>query len=263
MNKELQKSNLCVIESYEKIEAVTDVLNASRDLKFEEIWCKSVQAVVDLELNEPQIPRQRKIPKRLHQEYQDTSENFKFKTPQDFFRKSYFEVFDQLIASLKSRFDNDSAQFFKLLKRFALGQPADVDKIVKFYKNEFDKERLLSDRDMFLQLLKRQNEQVKNLREVVDFLQKYEWSRGLIPDFVRFVRLLITIPGSSCSNERSFSVLRRLKTYLRSTMLQDRFNYIAILHVYCNITDKLDLEKLLNKFISQNAKRSAVFALRK
>lgn len=105
------------------------------------------------ELDKSQIPRQRKIPKRLDQ---DTSENFKFKTPQDFFKKSYFEVFDQLIVSLKSRFDNDSAQFFKLLERFALEQPADIDKIVKFYKNNFDKGKLLSDKDMFLQLLKRQ-----------------------------------------------------------------------------------------------------------
>lgn len=144
-----------------------------------------------------------------------------------------------------------------------MGQFADIDSIVKFYKDDFDKERLLSDRDMFLQLLKKQNEKANNLREVVNFLQKFEWTRGLIPEYVRFVRLLLAIPGSSCSNERSFSVLRRLKTYLRSTMLQNRLNHIDILHVYRDRTDELDLETLLNKFISQNSKRSNVFALRK
>lgn len=81
LNKELQKSSLCVIESYEKIEAVSDVLDASRDSKFEDIWKKSVQIVADLELNEPQIPRQRKIPNRLEQ---GTAEVSQFKTPEDF-----------------------------------------------------------------------------------------------------------------------------------------------------------------------------------
>ena len=33
-------------------------------------------------------------------------------------------------------------------------------------------------------------------------------------------------------------------------MLQDRLNNIAILHVYRDITDTLDLEKLLNEFVT-------------
>ncbi|XP_053968442.1 uncharacterized protein LOC128869864 [Anastrepha ludens] len=127
LNKDLQKMNLSVIESYEKVGAVTDVLNASRDSKFEEIWQKSVQAAEDLEIDEPRIPRQRKIPKRLDT---GTTTNVQFKTAKDFFRKSYIEIYDQLISSLRRRFENDSAQFFKLLERFAIGQAADIDVIV-------------------------------------------------------------------------------------------------------------------------------------
>ena len=36
--------------------------------------------------------------------------------------------------------------------------------------------------------------------------------------------------------ERSFSALRRLKSYLRSTMGQERLNNIAILNVHNDIT---------------------------
>ncbi|XP_054746034.1 zinc finger protein 862-like [Anastrepha obliqua] len=81
LNKDLQKMNLSVIESYEKVGAVTDVLNASRDSKFEEIWQKSVQAAEDLEIDEPRIPRQRKIPKRLDT---GTTTNVQFKTAKAF-----------------------------------------------------------------------------------------------------------------------------------------------------------------------------------
>ena len=84
--------------------------------------------------------------------------------------------------------------------------------------------------------------------------------KGLVPEFVRFVKLLMTIPGSSCTNERSFSALRRLKTYLRTTMLQDRLNHVAIMNIYSELADDLDLEKLMDIFISRNSKRATVFA---
>ena len=43
--------------------------------------------------------------------------------------------------------------------------------------------------------------------------------RKIFPMVERLLRLVLTSPASSCSAERSFSALRRLKTYLRSTML--------------------------------------------
>ena len=44
-------------------------------------------------------------------------------------------------------------------------------------------------------------------------------------------------------------------------MLQKRFNYIAILHIYSEPTDNLDTEKLMDDFIFKNSKRTAVSTL--
>ncbi|KYQ55428.1 hypothetical protein ALC60_05716, partial [Trachymyrmex zeteki] len=44
------------------------------------------------------------------------------------------------------------------------------------------------------------------------------------------IRVLLTIPTSTCSNERSFSYLRHLKSYLRSK--QKRLNHIATLYIH-------------------------------
>ena len=40
--------------------------------------------------------------------------------------------------------------------------------------------------------------------------------------------ILATIPATSCGAERSFSARRRKKTFLRSTMGQDRLSSIAV-----------------------------------
>ncbi|XP_025265106.1 zinc finger MYM-type protein 1-like [Camponotus floridanus] len=260
LNKDLQNSELSVNDSYRKIEGVMYYINVSRDSKFEIIWQKSNDGVKELDIDEPQLPRQRKIPKRL-----DTSntENLVFKTPKEMYRKIYFEIYDRVLTSLNNRFDTEAARFLKSLEAFAVGESTNVTEIINFYGDDFEKDRLISDRDMLLNLTSRSNVKVSNLREIVNFLRKNEWSMGLIPDYVKFIKLLMTIPGSSCTNERSFSVLRRLKNYLRTTMLQDRLNHVAILHIYNDITDKLDIEILMDEFIARNVKRTTVFALSK
>ena len=55
------------------------------------------------------------------------------------------------------------------------------------------------------------------------------------------LQILITIPISSASCERSISTLRNLKTYLRNTMVQDRLNGLALMHAYRKM--ELDLDK--------------------
>ena len=44
--------------------------------------------------------------------------------------------------------------------------------------------------------------------------------------------------------ERSFSVLRRVKNYLRSTMTESRLNNVMLLHTHKDITDDLDIIKI-------------------
>ena len=51
----------------------------------------------------------------------------------------------------------------------------------------------------------------------------------ILPVLYRVASILATIPATSCSAERSFSALRRIKTFLRSTVGQDRLSSIALL----------------------------------
>lgn len=44
--------------------------------------------------------------------------------------------------------------------------------------------------------------------------------------------LLACLPITTCTNERSFSTLRRLKTYLRNTMSDQRLNGLALLSIH-------------------------------
>ena len=50
------------------------------------------------------------------------------------------------------------------------------------------------------------------------------------PDLL-FVKILLTIPVSSASAERSFSTMKRVKSYLRSIMTELRLNSLCMLAI--------------------------------
>ena len=64
----------------------------------------------------------------------------------------------------------------------------------------------------------------------------------------RVVQLLLLVPATTCSPERSFSALRRLKTYLRTTMTQARLNHLAVIHCNKEVADSLDLDQLIDNW---------------
>ena len=50
----------------------------------------------------------------------------------------------------------------------------------------------------------------------------------MIPTFTKLCKLILVNPATSCTAESYFSTARRLKTWLRSTMANQRFKSLAI-----------------------------------
>ena len=70
---------------------------------------------------------------------------------------------------------------------------------------------------------------------------------------------MLTIPVTVASAERSFSKLKLLKSYLRSTMTQERLNDLAMIALESDMLEKIDYERIVEDFISKNAQRIKFF----
>lgn len=81
-------------------------------------------------------------------------------------------------------------------------------------------------------------------------------TRDLYPNIHSIFLVLLTMPVSTASAERSFSCLKRLKSYLRSTMGAERLNGLALLHSHHGTT--VDVEAVLKKFDSSGHRRIAL-----
>jgi len=72
---------------------------------------------------------------------------------------------------------------------------------------------------------------------------------NMFPNITTIFELLLTLPVVSCSCERSFSAMRRLKTWQRSTMGESRFNGLALMNIHSNNdVGQIDPIKVLKRF---------------
>ena len=83
--------------------------------------------------------------------------------------------------------------------------------------------------------------------------------RGYFSEVIKLVKLILVMPATNATSERCFSALRRLKTWLRATTVQQRINWCILLHVHKDRTDQLTLPDIVKEFVSQNTSRMSTF----
>lgn len=128
--------------------------------------------------------------------------------------------------------------------------------------SDLDAERLALHVAMFHDMMRHKGCNVATFADVIAALKSDVAMRRMLPELVNTVRLILTIPVTTCTAERSFSSLRRLKTYLRSTMTQIRLNHVALLNCHRDYAAQVDIDKLMNEFIQSSTVRSNTFALK-
>ena len=85
--------------------------------------------------------------------------------------------------------------------------------------------------------------------------------RSLIPNIISIVKVVLVTGAMTATSERSFSMARRTKTWLRSTMKQRIFNSLSILNLSKPLVNKLQLVKVANEFVEKCPYRRNEFGL--
>ena len=97
-----------------------------------------------------------------------------------------------------------------------------------------------------------QTEENKNTPvDILNYIKKLEY----FPNACIAYRILLTIPVTVASAEKTFSKLKLIKSYLRSTMSQERLSGLAILSIENKMLEKIDYKSLINNFASKRAKK--------
>jgi len=89
----------------------------------------------------------------------------------------------------------------------------------------------------------------------LDALTEFDCDDQIFPTIRFYLQILATLPVSVASAERSFSTLRRVKTWLRSRMDEDRLTSLCLLNVHQNINVYEKIDDIIEIFSKQKKRR--------
>ena len=79
--------------------------------------------------------------------------------------------------------------------------------------------------------------------------------RDAFPNVDICLRMYLTLPIANCSGERSFSALKRVKTYRRATVTEKKLNAFALMAIENTFTTSLDFDDIIEDFASSKLRR--------
>ncbi|XP_061561827.1 BAH and coiled-coil domain-containing protein 1 isoform X3 [Phycodurus eques] len=171
----------------------------------------------------------------------------------DFYRVEFYRVLDTVDAQITERFMEPGIQTFKELENSLL-TPITNNAAVRRYPE-------LKEEDLRVQLaLFKIKCKINTTADAVQALKEMPPELRVLFDQVEtLVRLLMVVPISFAEAERSFSGLRRLKTWLRSTVAQKRLSGIGVCHVHHERLDRLDRQEIAQQYVQGDEWRRDVF----
>ena len=150
----------------------------------------------------------------------------------------YYKVLDSIIGSLKLRFSEESQELALAVDQFLNLHYEDSSYFIEIYSStlNINKDSLKAEMIVAKNLINSDN---ADIDITLEQLQK-SVNQSTFPNLYKLIQVAIILPVSSATCERSFSAMRRVKTWLRTSMLQNRFDSLSLLYIEKDIDVKLE-----------------------
>ena len=265
VSKQMQEKDMLIDVAIKKVKGLISFFEGYRETGFLQALESAKEIAVEMDIGTT-FTKKRKITRKRHHDENPEDTNIATMSPEELFRIEYFNtLIDQAIVSLETRFE----QYKEYQKNFGFLFTSET-------LRSLDNQSLKSSCDNLEAVLKKDEKSdidAKELYMELKFLQdfipeermgpveilRFLKEHGCFPNATIAYRVLLTIPVTVASAERSFSKLKLLKTYLRSTMTQERLNDLAIIALEGELLEKIDYEHIIEDFISKNTKRMMLF----
>ena len=157
---------------------------------------------------------------------------------QEYFRLNvYIPFLDHVLSQMRERFSNHNMsvlQLSALIPSFSSKYEFESLKPVISMYSKFlpgSEIEILGEYQIWKNIWEKHNEPPTDAIKALNHCDQ-----DLFPNLHILLRILCTIPVTTSTPERTFSVVKRLKTYLSSTMRQDQLTGLAHLHIHREFT---------------------------
>ncbi|XP_057316859.1 52 kDa repressor of the inhibitor of the protein kinase-like [Hydractinia symbiolongicarpus] len=249
----LQSKSNDIFEGLHMIDALKSAAMATRNAvdAYREMWYEKAVSLAQKVCVTPTKPRTCGRQKnRSNIPAENISDYFK--------RTTTIPMLDHLNSELKLRFDIStvtsyqglsiipSKMMFLVSKHGLLGWKDKFTAFCSFYSDDMPNFLALdAELDLWHKYWEMQDSYPDNISATLKAIPSLH-----IDNLTVALRILATLPVTSCEFERSFFAMRRLKNYNRSTMVADRLNGLALLHIHKEFVPSTS--SVINKFAVKN-----------
>lgn len=269
----LQKPALDLNRASSAIQNTLTTLENKRrdcDAVFSEVFVEARE--VGVELKVPRITgrqsNRENYTSRTHLNTKIIPETPSARAPEEYFRRCiYIPLLDNICEDMKERFGNSTLQCFglrNLMPNILLSEDGgdfktkqeQLEGVLEQFspaltQNNILKLKLRGELQLWINKWKSESKRNVTPDKVMDLLNSCD--NDIFPTIKLLLRILATLPVSVASAERSFSTLRRVKTWLRSRMNEERLTGLCMLHVHKDIN--LDVDKIIDRFSKCKTRR--------
>ncbi len=176
LSSSLQASNMSAneVQSVMKMTVLTLEVMRSEEC-FVLFWERTEKKQQELVVDAPQLPRQRKVPRRREV---GSSIPEAEKSVEDIYWKTYYEVIDFLLHANRSRFDQKGYRILGRLESVLCDTEVDLnnyDDVLALYKDDFERDRLESQLHILHSNLPREIEQETGSTKLKSLVSSRLW----------------------------------------------------------------------------------------
>ena len=253
LSKSLQSSTADLLAGMRLVDDIVDVLEQRRqnaDAKFNAIFCKVATLAQDLDVR-LQLPR--RVGRQMNRE------NYEATDPETFYRQAiYIPYMDNILAQLRERFEPHGRMCLhiqSLIPRFVDASTFnDLREALDLYKSDLGPDSVIEGE---FERWKLKWTSVANADCPGTAAEAIQMCDSLLfPQICVLLQLFLTLPLTSATAERSFSTMRRLKSYLRNTMGESRLNGLAQMSINRDLP--IDPEQVLDELAKKKRRLNFV-----
>ncbi|XP_044751693.1 52 kDa repressor of the inhibitor of the protein kinase-like [Coccinella septempunctata] len=245
LSETLQKKNIDLSQAISNITTVLDLLSKQRsnaEQTFKPLY-EQVKTIASKLFVTEELPRFCRL--------QTTRNNVPYTTEEEYYRRAvYVPYLDDFCEALRERFQSHKDTIISLqniLPQFCIRTDiTSLEAALKLYEPDLSFNDIVrSEFKLWQEKWKQERPEVLP-KTAISSLENCD--KDLFPNIYILLKILAVLPVSVATVERTFSSLRRLKTYLRNSTSENRLNGLALLSIHRDIT--VSDEEVLDKFAS-------------
>ena len=260
---QLQSSNIDLASAADLIMSTKTTL---KDYRSELMWSKIytyVEGIANMHSIEKSphnhlSVRHRKPPQHLQSSIvlESTGSREPITCCEEYRSKFFFPILDTFISELGKRFDDKNISIMRAIQACnpnstSFLSVAALQPLIVSYDlsvEEIEMEAILAKRTL----------ENKNLAGISDVLLSLLPLVEAFPNLVKLIRIAMTIAVSTAQCERTFSTLKLVKSYLRSTMGETRLTDLAVLSIEKELSCNINFDEVVTEFAGVDKNRRII-----